>query len=103
MLTWLMYIVGLAVVVALLTVVFGKAFGRGEVMPPIVDNVSLQKLNAAALARSDFEAVRFDTVIRGYRQDQVDAVIAELTDEIRALRSVQGVKNTLKETSATEL
>lgn len=87
MLTWLLYIVGLAVVVAVLTVIFGKAFGRGEIMPPIVENIALQKLNAEALARHDFGALRFDTVIRGYRQDQVDAVLAALTQEIIALRA----------------
>lgn len=101
MLTWLMYIVGLAAVVAVLTVVFGKAFGRGEVMPPIVDNVSLQQLNSEAVARADYDAICFDTVVRGYRQDQVDAVIAALTAEIKSLRADGSAVPATEETSAS--
>ncbi|MFV8380536.1 DivIVA domain-containing protein [Corynebacterium hindlerae] len=86
MLVWMSYLVGLAVVVAVLTVVFGKAFGRGEVMPPLVDNLDLQELNSQAVAQQQYDVVRFDTVLRGYRQDQVDAVLEQL---IRQLEEAQ--------------
>lgn len=87
MLTWLLYISGLIAAVSVLTLVFGKTLGRGEIMPPLVDNVSLQKLNREAVARHEFEDLRFDTVVRGYRQDQVDAVISQLVQEITSLRA----------------
>lgn len=86
MLTWLLYIAGLIATVSVLAVIFGKALGRGEIMPPLVDNVSLQQLNTEAIAAHAFEDVRFDTVLRGYRQDQVDAVIAQLVAQIESLR-----------------
>lgn len=87
MIVWLLYIVGLAVAVAVLTLIFGKVFGRGEVMPPLADNADIKQLNAQALERGDVTAVRFDTVIRGYRQDQVDAVIEQLVAELDRARS----------------
>lgn len=87
MVVWLMIIVSLVVVVALLTLIFGKALGRGEVMPPLVDNLSLQELNREAIAAQRYDSITFDTVVRGYRQDQVDAVIAQLEAEIARLRS----------------
>lgn len=101
MFTWLMYILGLAVTVAVLTVVFGKAFGRGEIMPPLVDTVELKQLNAQALERADYAALRFDTVVRGYRQDQVDAVIMALTEEIRSLRAASAPHEGPAEPAAT--
>ncbi|MEJ6012659.1 DivIVA domain-containing protein [Corynebacterium sp. H127] len=85
--TWLLYIIGLVIVVALLSIVFGKLLGRGEVMPPLVDTLPLQELNRDAISHHNFAAVRFDTVIRGYRQDQVDAVITQLVAELEEARS----------------
>ncbi|AKK02819.1 hypothetical protein [Corynebacterium epidermidicanis] len=90
MLTWLLYIVALIIIVALLTWGFGKVLGRGEIMPELVDHESLLKLNEAALGRGDFDALTFDTVLRGYRQDQVDPVIGALIAENQRLRQGAG-------------
>lgn len=89
MLTWLLYLCGLIAAVAVLTLVFGKAFGRGEIMPPLADTRSVQELNAEAVKRGDIDTIRFDTVIRGYRQDQVDAVIDALVAEISELKRTE--------------
>lgn len=89
MLTWLLYLCGLIAAVAVLTLVFGKAFGRGEIMPPLADTRSVQELNAEAVKRGDIDMIRFDTVIRGYRQDQVDAVIDALVAEISELKRTE--------------
>lgn len=88
MVTWMLYILALIAIVTVLTLVFGKIMGRGEIMPELVDHESIVALNRAAVQAHDYGRVRFDTVVRGYRQEQVDAVIVQLTQEIAELRKV---------------
>ncbi|MDU0478307.1 DivIVA domain-containing protein [Staphylococcus chromogenes] len=91
MLTWLFYLIALIVIVAVLTVAFGKVLGRGEVMPELAEHESIVALNEEAVRTHNFSRVTFDTVLRGYRQDQVDAVIIQLIAENEELRQRAGV------------
>lgn len=83
---WLLYLLALFGIVVVLTAAFGKLFGRGEMMPELADNAAVVGLNRAAVSRHDYDSITFDTVVRGYRQDQVDAVIGQLIAENNELR-----------------
>lgn len=51
----------------------------GDRVPPALVDVPLGELSAA-----DIDDLRLDTSARGYRMDEVDAVIARLTAELAA-------------------
>ncbi|MDO4686829.1 MAG: DivIVA domain-containing protein [Corynebacterium sp.] len=78
MLLWLLYSVGVLVVIIILTFVFSALFGRGESLPPLPAKEDIRSHNRDAIDRGDIDAMRFETVFRGYSQDQVDDVIAYL-------------------------
>lgn len=87
MVSWIVLIVLLVIFVAVLSWFLGMLFGRGESAEPLGASIGLTRQNLEAVRRGDLESVRFDTVLRGYRQDQVDAVIGELEQQVRELRS----------------
>ncbi|AKK10828.1 DivIVA domain-containing protein [Corynebacterium uterequi] len=83
MLSWIVLFVVLACLTVIGTYVFGLIFGRGEMLPPIDDPDTLQAANVAAIDAKQPERIRFELSFRGYRPEQVDAVIAELTERLR--------------------
>lgn len=87
MVSWIVLIVLLVIFVAVLSWLLGMLFGRGEAVEPLAASLGLTSQNVDAVRRGDLESVQFDTVLRGYRQDQVDAVIGELEQQVRELRS----------------
>ena len=76
------------VAVALVAAVLGVASGRlhADPLADAVHTTSDPGLPEAAAA-SDVDAVRFDTALRGYRMDQVDAVLDRLQERIAELES----------------
>ncbi|ADK28577.1 DivIVA domain-containing protein [Corynebacterium pseudotuberculosis] len=86
MVSWIVLIVLLVIFVAVLSWLLGALFGRGEASEPLCTSSDLTMQNVEAVRRGDLESVRFETVLRGYRQDQVDAVIEELEQQVRELR-----------------
>jgi DivIVA domain-containing protein len=87
----------LAVALVLGLIVFGVvAFTLGKAPgldPASPDAAPYDLPQDAAVTPADVGAVRFDVVLRGYRMDQVDAVLERLAydlgvrdEEIRALR-----------------
>lgn len=87
MLSWILLLVVLAAVVVLGTWFWGTVFGRGEVLDPIDEPATLVDDNRAAVAEGRPEDVRFEMVTRGYRPEQVDAVIDEFTHRLEQARS----------------
>ena len=71
------------VAVALVVVVLGVASGRVTVDPlaEAVHTTPDTGLPPSPTA-ADVDAVRFDTALRGYRIDEVDAHLADLRDEL---------------------
>ncbi len=52
-----------------------------------MDNtVNVNAANLAAIKDNNLDEIKFATVLRGYRQDQVDVVIDALLTEIAQLR-----------------
>ena len=71
------------VAVALVAAVLGVASGRlhADPLADAVHTTSDPGLPEAAAA-SDVDAVRFDTALRGYRMDEVDARLEVLRDDL---------------------
>lgn len=78
MLTWILLILALIVLTVLFTWIFGRLFGRGEILPPAEEPEDLIRHNRECIAAGDLAGVRFDVVPRGYRPEQVEALIADL-------------------------
>lgn len=87
MLTWLIMIVVLAALVVIFTWVFAKLFGRGEATQPLPGNDEIIEHNRAAVRAGETNNIMFDTVMRGYRQDQVDDVIEHLKWQVDSLKA----------------
>ena len=93
MFTWIFYVLVLS---ALFSVMFGHFFGGDNLIPAEVDagleSAARIDANAAAVSDNRFDNISFDVVLRGYRQDQVDAVIENMQQRIIALENLTGTK-----------
>lgn len=76
-------VLALGVVVA---VVVSRSSVPGVESP--VTTASFAGLPAGPVSRDDLDQIRIDVAFRGYRMDQVDAVLTRLADEI-ALRDTE--------------
>ena len=73
------------VVVLLIGLTAALVTGRiGGVMAEPVSTSPFEGLGPGRVAPADVETLRFDIGLRGYRMDQVDAVLDRLTEELRA-------------------
>lgn len=80
-------IIVLAMLIVLFTWMFAKLFGRGAEAMPMPDNEEVMEHNRRAVGQGQINDIMFETVMRGYRQDQVDDVIAHLTWQVDSLTS----------------
>lgn len=90
MASWILLIIVLLVFIVLGTWFWGTVFGRGEVLEPIDDPVTVREDNRRAVAESRRGDIRFELVTRGYRPEQVDDVIADL---VRQLEQAKASRN----------
>lgn len=86
--TLLIYLVVLAAVVAVLFVVVWFVFGRSEDLPPLQPDTTLTRLPAAGATGHDVRALRFQLVVRGYKQAEVDWALEKLAREIDELHEL---------------
>lgn len=86
MLSWILLILLLIIMIILLTGIFSKIFGRGEPIEPAVSTAETIRNNSRAIAAGRMGEIQFDLVPRGYRQDQVDAVIEDLMAQLAKAR-----------------
>ncbi|MER0080417.1 DivIVA domain-containing protein [Corynebacterium sp. KPL2830] len=93
MLSWIVLIVVLIAFIVIGTWVWGSFFGPGTVMDPPDEPQKVLENNRAAAAQGRFDDVQFEVVPRGYRQDQVDDLLAQLEQELEAARK-SGQKET---------
>lgn len=87
MISWLVLIVVLAALVIVGVWIWAKIVGPGTIMEPASTPEDAVKHNDAVLAARNYAALEFDVVRYGYRQDQVDRVIAALCTELERYRS----------------
>lgn len=78
MLSWVLLILVIAAVALLGTRLSANIFGRGEVLPPMDEPHEVIDANRQAVAQGRFDDIELEVVRRGYRQDQVDALIEQL-------------------------
>lgn len=90
MLTWIVMIIVLAALVVVFTWLFAKLFGRGAEAMPMPDNEEVIEHNRRAVGQGELNDIMFETVLRGYRQDQVDDVIAHLKWQVDSLSTRLG-------------
>lgn len=93
MLSWIVLIVVLIAFIVIGTWLWGSIFGPGTVMDPPDEPQKVLENNRVAAAQGRFEDVQFEVVPRGYRQDQVDDLLAQLEQELEAVRK-SGQKET---------
>ncbi|QYH19932.1 cell division protein DivIVA [Corynebacterium aquatimens] len=79
MLSWIMLIIALVLFSVLGVWLFSAVFGRGEALPPMEDTADVKEANRLAVEAGTFDDIQLEVVHRGYRMDQVDALIAQLT------------------------
>ena len=79
MLSWIMLIIALVLFSVLGVWLFSAVFGRGEALPPMEDTADVKEANRLAVEAGNFDDIQLEVVHRGYRMDQVDALIAQLT------------------------
>lgn len=78
MLSWILLILLTALFSAIGFVLSARLFGRGERLEPLPASGEVIEGNRRALGEGRLDDVTFDVVHRGYRMDQVDALIEEL-------------------------
>ncbi len=79
MLSWIILIVLLVLLSAAGIWAIMRYFGPAPLLDAAADADELRAENLAAVARGDLAALRFDVAAGGYRQDQVDEVLAALS------------------------
>ncbi|GAA1173879.1 hypothetical protein CGLAUT_04810 [Corynebacterium glaucum] len=79
MLSWIMLIIALIVFSVLGLWLFSAVFGRGEALPPMMETADVKEANRRAVEEGRVDDIQLEVVHRGYRMDQVDALIAQLT------------------------
>ena len=86
MLTALIYVIVIAFVGAGLFFLVSAVFGRGEELPALPPGATLTELPIDGVSGADVRALRFQQVVRGYKQSEVDWALEILADEIDLLR-----------------
>lgn len=81
MLSWIILILVLALLSIVGVRVFAGVFGRGEALPPMPPTEEVKEANRRAVEEGNYGDIQLEVVHRGYRMDQVDALIAQLTGQ----------------------
>lgn len=75
---WLQVVVAMGVVLATVLVAGGRGDGLGALQPERASPLPVE----GPVRREDVDAVRLGVGFRGYRMDEVDAVLDRLGDEL---------------------
>ncbi|MFT4044157.1 MAG: DivIVA domain-containing protein [Gordonia sp. (in: high G+C Gram-positive bacteria)] len=86
--TLLLYLLIMAVVVVAVFALVWFVFGRGEDLPALDEATTLTRLPASGISGDDVRELLFAQTMRGYRQSEVDWVLARLAGEIDDLRAL---------------
>ncbi|MDY5784799.1 cell division protein DivIVA [Corynebacterium sp.] len=83
MLSWILLILIIAIVCTIGFVLSARIFGRGEALDPMPPTGETVARNRQAVAEGRFGDVELEVVHRGYRMDQVDALVSQLIEQRR--------------------
>jgi len=81
------YVIGMAVVIAVVFALVWFVFGRGEELPPVPKGTTLTRLPSTGVSGDDVRALVFAQTVRGYKAEEVDWALAKLAREIDELRA----------------
>ena len=87
MVTIILYLISMAVVLAVIFSVVWFVFGRGEELPPIEKGTTLTQLPRAGITGDDVRALVFAQTTRGYKTSEVDWTLEKLAREVDELRA----------------
>lgn len=91
---WVVGFIIIAVVAAAVIWALAHMVGRGEPTAAISADAAVLEANAAALRQDRPQDLTFELVLRGYRPDQVDAVVDALVAENQRLRKLVAAEPT---------
>lgn len=100
--SWIVLFVLVIVCAIVFFFIFANVFTSGEKLEPMESTPDVIANNRAAVAAGDMEAIRFDTIKRGYRPEQVDALIVDLLATIDELRAKSPGYSHLRPSRAAE-
>ncbi|WP_235933458.1 cell division protein DivIVA [Corynebacterium qintianiae] len=80
MLSWILLILVVAFVCLLGIGASVHLFGRGEAVPPLAETTDVLEHNRRAVEEGNLDSVQLEVVHRGYKMEQVDALIQQLAD-----------------------
>ncbi|GAB3087234.1 cell division protein DivIVA [Corynebacterium aquatimens] len=103
MLSWILLIAVVFVFAILGIWVSAGLFGRGEALPPLDEPAKVIESNRRAVDEGRIDDIVLEVVPRGYRQDQVDALIAQLTRTESVGTESVGTESVGTESDRTEL
>ncbi|MGV9713535.1 DivIVA domain-containing protein [Gordonia sp. NPDC003424] len=86
--TILLYLLIMAVVVAVVFAAVWFVFGRGEDLPPLARGTTLTRLPRAGITGEDVRGLTFTQTLRGYSPHEVDWALEKLARELDELRDV---------------
>lgn len=81
MLSWIILILVLVLLSIIGLKLFATVFGRGEALPPMPPTEEVKEANRRAVEEGNFGDIQLEVVQRGYRMDQVDALIEQLAGD----------------------
>lgn len=84
--TIVLYAVFLLLAIAVLVLPAWFIFGRGETLPGIPQGKTVTRLPVNSVSGDDARELKFQLVLRGYKQSEVDWAIEKLAREIDELR-----------------
>ncbi|GEM_PF-6234640 len=81
MLSWILLIIIIALLSVIGFMLSERIFGRGEALEPLPLGPEVIELNRRAVEEGRLDDVTLEVVHRGYRMDQVDALVAQLAGD----------------------
>lgn len=91
MLSWIILVLVLILLSIIGVKLFATVFGRGEALPPMPPTAEVKEANRRAVEEGNLGDIQLEVVQRGYRMDQVDALIEQLAGG--ALQPKTGVES----------
>ena len=78
MLSWILLTIIIALVCVIGLMISSRVFGRGEALEPLPPSADIIEGNRRAVEAGDLDGITLEVVHRGYRMDQVDALVEQL-------------------------
>lgn len=82
-----LYVIVMALIIAIVFAIVWFVFGRGEELPPVQKGTTLTRLPRAGITGDNARRLVFQQTLRGYKAEEVDWALEKLAREIDDLRA----------------